>query len=86
TDKACLLLVPASSQHKAAPTKDASDEAIFVLCNFPHIQRQLEASAVPVKAGAPAKQTTRALFKSCKPAMRSMHETNDLQVVQPSLA
>ena len=26
TDKACLLLVPASSQHKAAPTKDASDE------------------------------------------------------------
>ncbi len=26
TDKACLLLVPASSQHKAAPTKAASDE------------------------------------------------------------
>ncbi|PLP92841.1 hypothetical protein CXG50_23575 [Pseudomonas plecoglossicida] len=26
TDKACLLLVPASSQHKAAPTKHASDE------------------------------------------------------------
>ncbi|MEE1908752.1 hypothetical protein ACGLHT_25955, partial [Pseudomonas sp. PsB] len=30
--------------------------AIFFLCNFPHIQRQFEASAVPVKAGAPAKQ------------------------------
>ncbi|PLU93085.1 hypothetical protein CXG52_24325 [Pseudomonas plecoglossicida] len=25
-DKACLLALPASSQHKAAPTKDASDE------------------------------------------------------------
>ncbi|GJB84043.1 hypothetical protein KAM380_085080 [Aeromonas caviae] len=64
-DKACLLAVPASSQHKAAPTKDASDERYW----FSARQRSpkgwaishrniaaVESCAVPVGAGKPAKK------------------------------